>query len=199
MINYTEMTATQLKEIAKEKHIKNWWLLKKAELVEQLSSIEEETPELPELTDKEKAVLLSIQKSVKATSKVDEIMAAAVEVTGLSVKSVGGVFTSLVSKDLVGGSGVITKQGMAVLKELKGQEPQKFEEDNTTESGPDKNEDNLITLKDILVDLKLKGTKARRILRGKAIERPYKRWEWDKDLHKEIIDQVIEILKASVK
>lgn len=33
MTNYNEMTSKQLKELAKEQHIKNWWTMKKEELI----------------------------------------------------------------------------------------------------------------------------------------------------------------------
>lgn len=41
MTNYNEMTSKQLKEIAKEKHVKNWWNLRKEELIAALTPTEE--------------------------------------------------------------------------------------------------------------------------------------------------------------
>ena len=38
--NYEAMTATELKDQAKERKVKNWWNLKKAELVEALSTLD---------------------------------------------------------------------------------------------------------------------------------------------------------------
>lgn len=38
--NYEAMTATELKNQAKERKVKNWWNLKKAELVEALSTLD---------------------------------------------------------------------------------------------------------------------------------------------------------------
>ena len=55
-------------------------------------------------------------------------------------------------------------------------------------------DEDILTLKEIILELGIKGTKARRILRNSDIERPYKRWEWDKNKHEEIIKQVIELL-----
>ena len=46
MTNYNELKTTELKNLAKEKKVKNWWLLKKAELIESLESLEKEnTPQ----------------------------------------------------------------------------------------------------------------------------------------------------------
>lgn len=51
MKNYENMTATELKNEAKAKKVKNWWTLKKAELVEALVAIdkvEEVAKEVPQ-------------------------------------------------------------------------------------------------------------------------------------------------------
>lgn len=106
------MKATELKELAKELKVKNWWLLKKAELIEEIEKIQ----------------------------KVEEEQCPEGRQTGL--------------------------------------DPQ-----------------NLITLKEICSELKVKGMKARRILRNAKIDRPYKRWEWSKNLHTETIKKVRELLK----
>jgi hypothetical protein len=60
---------------------------------------------------------------------------------------------------------------------------------------------NHITLQDILKDLEkgghpIKGAKARRILRTHMaeIERPFKKWEWDKEEHKDIIESVKKLI-----
>jgi hypothetical protein len=56
-------------------------------------------------------------------------------------------------------------------------------------------DENIITLKEIVAELGIKGMKARRILRNADIQRPYKRWEWHKEEHKDIIQKVKDLLK----
>lgn len=53
MLNYESMTSKELKEIAKEKKVKNWWNLKKEEIITELKKFEvpEPQPE-PEVTKK---------------------------------------------------------------------------------------------------------------------------------------------------
>ena len=50
----------------------------------------------------------------------------------------------------------------------------------------EKNEENLVTLKELASEFHMKGAKARRLLRNETAARPFggNRWEWDKDLHK---------------
>lgn len=111
------MKATELKELAKELKVKNWWLLKKAELIEEIEKVQ----------------------------KVEEVK----------------------------------------------EEEEQYQEGRQTGLDPQ----NLITLKEICSELKVKGMKARRILRNAKIDRPYKRWEWNKNLHTETIKKVRELLK----
>lgn len=65
----------------------------------------------------------------------------------------------------------------------------------------EKNEENLVTLKELAAEFKMKGTKARRLLRNETAARPFggNRWEWDKDLHKEALEAARAILKAHTK
>lgn len=65
----------------------------------------------------------------------------------------------------------------------------------------EKNEDNLVTLKELAAEYHMKGTKARRLLRNETAARPFggNRWEWDKDLHKEELETARSILKAHTK
>lgn len=65
----------------------------------------------------------------------------------------------------------------------------------------EKNEENLVTLKELAAEFKMKGTKARRLLRNETAARPFggNRWEWDKDLHKEALEVARAILKAHIK
>lgn len=118
MRNLKELTAIELKEMAKEAKVPNWWTLKKSDLINAL----EETKE----------------------------------------------------------------------KETKEKEIKEIEEKETKEKEIE--EEDLITLKEIIAKLGIKGTKARRILRGSNIERPYKRWEWSTTKHSEIIKEVYDLL-----
>lgn len=126
--NYEAMTATELKNQAKERKIKNWWNLKKAELIEALSTLD----------------------------KVDEAEKAAKEVETEPAKKKAS------KKDKV--------------------------------NGVEKNEENIITLKELAMEYGIKGSKARRLLREADIERPYKRWEWDQEEHHDIITEVKALL-----
>ena len=121
--NYETMTAQELKTVAKEKKVKNWWNLKKAELVEALKVLE----------------------------KVEE-----------------------------------------VEKEVSGKPAPKKPSKKAKEEKVDS--DNLITLKELAMDLDIKGSKARRLLREAGIERPFKRWEWDQEKHDKIITEVRTLL-----
>lgn len=65
----------------------------------------------------------------------------------------------------------------------------------------EKDEENLITLKELAAEFHMKGTKARRLLRNASISRPYggNRWEWDKNLHVDELNMAREYLKAHTK
>lgn len=65
----------------------------------------------------------------------------------------------------------------------------------------EKDEENLVTLKELAAEFGMKGTKARRLLRDAAISRPYggNRWEWDKALHIDELNMAREYLKAHTK
>lgn len=217
MTNLNEMKSNELKALAKEQGIKNWWTLKKADLIAELEKVNPST-ELPELTDKEKAVFLSLKKDDFWEQDNDSLLwleiatDTAAVVTGLSDHAVGGVITSLNTKGLIDidpnaddsnpqckGMIWLTDLGKQVMDSLGDEEPQTFKKKAAEKPEEKVNEEDLVTLKDMLIEYKIKGTKARRILRGKDIERPYKRWEWHKDLHANIIAEVRSILQASIK
>lgn len=65
----------------------------------------------------------------------------------------------------------------------------------------EKNEENLVTLKELASEFHMKGAKARRLLRNETAARPFggNRWEWDKDLHKAELELARSILKAHTK
>lgn len=125
--NYENMTAQELKDLAKEKKVKNWWNLKKAELVEALSTVdkvEEVAEEVKDFIEEKKPTEKKAPTSKKKAEKVE------------------------------------------------------------------KNEDNIVTLKELASDYNIKGSKARRLLREAGIERPFKRWEWDQEEHHDILTEV---------
>ena len=143
-INLETLTAAELKTLAKEFKVKNWWNLKKTDLITELTNIK------LDLEDK-----AAVQK---ATEEYQE--------------------------------------------ELKKTESQ---DTNTTKKTKalkvEKNEDNLVTLKELAAEFHMKGTKARRLLRNETAARPFggNRWEWDKDLHKAELELARSILKAHTK
>ena len=141
-LDLTTMNLKELQNLAKELKVHSWWTMKKAELLEALTLLQEEQKEEEHLTDldKEEAIEkaakeLGISKSSKKTPKVE------------------------------------------------------------------KNEENLVTLKELASEFKMKGTKARRLLRNETAARPFggNRWEWDKDIHKEELEIARSILKAHTK
>lgn len=93
------------------------------------------------------------------------------------------------------------------LKELETEDQTQEKETKTpkakTPKAPkvEKNEENLVTLKELAAEFKMKGTKARRLLRNETAARPFggNRWEWDKDLHKAELELARSILKAHTK
>lgn len=91
------------------------------------------------------------------------------------------------------------------LEKTKSQETKPTEK-KTSKKSPkapkvEKDEENLITLKELAAEFHMKGTKARRLLRDASISRPYggNRWEWDKNLHVDELNMAREYLKAHTK
>ena len=146
-INLETLTAAELKTLAKEFKVKNWWNLKKADLITELTNIR------LDLEDK-----AAVQK---ATGEYQE-----------------------------------------ELKKTESQETQPSEKKTPKKKAKvEKNEENLVTLKELAAEFHMKGTKARRLLRNEAAARPFggNRWEWDKDLHKSELELARSILKAHTK
>ena len=148
-INLETMTAAELKTLAKEFKVKNWWNLKKADLITELTNIK------LDLEDK-----ADVQKA--------------------------------------------TEEYQEELKKTEFQETQPSEKktpEKTKASKVEKDEENLVTLKELAAEFHMKGTKARRLLRDAAISRPYggNRWEWDKNLHIDELNMAREYLKAHTK
>lgn len=143
MINLNNLKVTELKEMAKELKIKNWWTLKKADLIQAINW--------------EQGILT--KHTVEGIETVD---------TTEEIEVID-----------------ITDTEETPIPQVLQEEPQAQEEAD---------EEDIITLKEIIAKLGIKGTKARRILRGSDIERPYKRWEWNTTKHQEIIEEVYELL-----
>ncbi len=137
--NLNNLKVTELKEMAKELKIKNWWTLKKADLIQAINW--------------EQGILT--KHTVEGTESID---------TTEEVEVIDITDTEEISL------------------------PQEEEPQGEV------NGEDIITLKEIILELGIKGTKARRILRNSDIQRPYKRWEWSTELHQEIIDEVYELL-----
>lgn len=98
-----------------------------------------------------------------------------------------------------------TEEYQEELKETESQETKPTEKKAPKKSSKapkvEKNEENLVTLKELAAEFHMKGTKARRLLRDAAISRPYggNRWEWDKNLHIDELNMAREYLKAHTK
>lgn len=153
--NLSTLTAENLKKLAKEYKVKNWWLLKKTELLEALTLIQEEAKEETHTTEED----------------VKEMVHQAAKELGIELETQG---------------------------EPKQKTP-KAKKEKTLKV--EKNEDNLVTLKELAAEYHMKGTKARRLLRNETAARPFggNRWEWDKDLHKTELEAARSILKAHTK
>ena len=151
-INLETLTAAELKTLAKEFEVKNWWTLKKAELLEILTTMQEEQKEEEHLTE----------------ADIEEAVKKAAEELGIE------------NPEIV---------------------PQKKTTKKTKTPKVEKNEENLVTLKELAAEFHMKGTKARRLLRNETAARPFggNRWEWDKDLHKAELELARSILKDHVK
>lgn len=148
-INLTTLKSTELKELAKEFKVKNWWLLNKNNLINALVEIK------LDLEDK-----AAVQKA--------------------------------------------TEEYQEELKKTESQETKTTEKKTTKKNKApkvEKNEENLVTLKELAAEFHMKGTKARRLLRNETAARPFggNRWEWDKDLHKAELELARSILKAHTK
>lgn len=138
-IDLTTLNLKSLQSLAKEFKVKSWWTLKKADLISELSSIQE------------------TYKKAEASCK--------------------------------GANEEAEKTQKAQAKK------------KTKTPRVEKNEENLVTLKELAAEFHMKGTKARRLLRNETAARPFggNRWEWDKDLHKAELELARSILKTHTK
>lgn len=149
-INLADLKSTELKNLAKEYKVKNWWLLNKASLVSALveikmdledkAAVEKANQEYQEELKKEEAIPENLEKENKKSAKVK---------------------TPKVEKD----------------------------------------EENLVTIKELAAEFHMKGTKARRLLRNETAVRPYggNRWEWDRVKHQKELEMARKILESHTK
>lgn len=140
-IDLTILNLKSLQSLAKEFKVKSWWTMKKADLISELSSIQE------------------------TYKKAEESFKGAEEET---------------------------------QKKEKSPKPQAKK---TKTPKVEKNEENLVTIKELASEFHMKGTKARRLLRNETAARPFggNRWEWDKDLHQKELELAKSILRAHTK
>lgn len=140
-IDLTILNLKSLQSLAKEFKVKSWWTMKKADLISELSSIQE------------------------TYKKAEESFKGAEEET---------------------------------QKKEKSPNPQAKK---TKTPKVEKNEENLVTIKELASEFHMKGTKARRLLRNETAARPFggNRWEWDKDLHQKELELAKSILRAHTK
>ena len=145
--NLETLTAAELKTLAKEFKVKNWWNLKKADLITELTNIK--------LDLEDQAAIQKANEEYREELKKAE-----------------------------------TQETKPTEKKVSKKSPQ-----------VEKNEENLVTLKELAAEFHMKGTKARRLLRNETAARPFggNRWEWDKDLHKAELELARSILKAHTK
>lgn len=160
-INLTELKSTELKNLAKEYKVKNWWLLNKNSLVSALVEIklDLEDKAAVEKANQEYQQELETQEKIYTDEKIPTP-----------------------PRD--------SKTPEETSRSKKSKTPK-----------VEKNEENLVTLKELAAEFNMKGTKARRLLRDESALRPFgsNRWEWDKVLHSKELNQVREILKAHSK
>lgn len=174
LIDLTTLKTEDLKKLAKDHKVKNWWLLKKADLVAALAQIQAEVKEEEHLTSDDIDDLVSqVQKELGLDKEVPQEENPLVPMPG--------------TQDLNRG------------EKAAGKASQKAKTPKTPKV--EKDQDNLVTIKELAAEFNMKGTKARRLLRNESALRPFgsNRWEWDKVLHTEELNKVREILKAHSK
>ena len=174
LIDLTTLKTEDLKKLAKDHKVKNWWLLKKADLVAALAEIQAEVKEEEHLTSDDIDDLVSqVQKELGLNKEVPQEENPLVPMPGTQDPNWG------------------EKAAGRAFKKDKTPKAPKVEKD----------QDNLVTIKELAAEFNMKGTKARRLLRNESALRPFgsNRWEWDKVLHTEELNKVREILKAHSK
>ena len=186
-INLTTLKSTELKELAKEFKVKNWWLLNKNNLINALVEIK---LDLEDKAAVEEANLELQKEQEKSPLTEDEEYC---HYCGTRKKK--GFLCPECGRDWAAPK----DSGNSTQTQGKGTKAPKAK----TPKAPkvEKNEENLVTLKELAAEFKMKGTKARRLLRNETAARPFggNRWEWDRDLHKEALEVARAILKTHIK
>ena len=173
MKKYEEMNSKELREEAKGNHIKNWWNLKKADMVKALNDIKNTQTKMEVPVVSENVENTEIHPYAEMIHEInDKLLKKEKE-----------------QKEIKKPKNKIKKSKVETVSKItKGMIAPKVEDEN------------IVTLGMILNDLSkegydIKGTKARRILRKAAsIKRPFKTWKWDKEEHKDIINEVKALL-----
>lgn len=164
MKNLQNMKVIELKELAKEAKVSNWWTLKKVDLVKAL----EVNP-----------ISLELETIIQEEIEIEEALTES-DIKEISPK-LEEVKVPIIKKE--------PKEELHII-DVTGNEEVKIP---IIKVEPIEDE-NLVTLKELIIEAGVKGTKARRLLRNANIERPSKRWEWDSIEHAHIIEQVKELL-----
>lgn len=151
-IDLSTLKLKDLQTLAKEFKVKNWWTMKKADLIIALGE-------------------------EKLNQEDDEVVRRANE----------EYQKELLEKD---------QETEDSFNKGKNHKPKKARRPKV-----EKDQDNLVTIKELAAEFGMKGIKARRLLRNETAARPYggNRWEWDCELHKEALEAVRSILKAHTK
>lgn len=158
-----EMTVTALKKMAQEYKIKDWWKIKKAELIKAIWSI------LP-LSMKPKPTAKE-QQHLDLSSQIEEFTAQGGEVTQCKPqKNPKRVPPTMASAEKNNISGKKIK-----AKKITDDTPRKSRVKRVRE------DENIITLQSIINEIGLPGALARKALRAARIEKPGKQWCWGKD------------------
>lgn len=179
LIDLTTLKAEDLKKLAKDHKVKNWWLLKKTDLVAALAEIQAEVKEEEHLT----------------SDDIDDLVSQVQKELGLD-KEVPQEENPVYRDEKIPMPGT---QDPNWGEKAAGKAPKKAKAPKA--SKVEKDQDNLVTIKELAAEFNMKGTKARRLLRNESALRPFgsNRWEWDKVLHTEELNKVREILKAHSK
>lgn len=186
-IDLSTLNLKSLQALAKEFKVKSWWTMKKANLITELTNLQ---LDLEDKAAVEEANLELQKEQEKSPLTEDEEYC---HYCGTRKKK--GFLCPECGRDWAAPK----DSGDSTQTQGKGTKAPKAK----TPKAPkvEKNEENLVTLKELAAEFKMKGTKARRLLRNETAARPFggNRWEWDKDLHKEALEVARAILKAHIK
>lgn len=180
LIDLTTLKAEDLKKLAKDHKVKNWWLLKKTDLIAALAEIQ-----------------LDLEDQA-AVQKANEEYQKELGLDGEVPQEKKPVYDEnhIYKDEKIPMPGT---QDPNWGEKAAGKAPKKDKAPKAPKV--EKDQDNLVTIKELAAEFNMKGTKARRLLRNESALRPFgsNRWEWDKVLHTEELNKVREILKAHSK